>query len=297
MTTIPEGVHKQEGIDVGHQAAEGIKTLRQGDRRDDNIGFVMPAKGPGVWELPDGVNPLTPWLSVLRPFLIGSSDQFRPDFPPDLTSNEWAKNYNEVKDWGGATSTLRTPAQSEIARFWSAHPPVQYNQAFRKLAQDHEFDAVETARLLAMGNMVSTDALIACFDAKYEYLFWRPQFAIPKGDTDGNPNTIGDINWKSFLGATPPHPEYPSAHGCVTAAVAEVLTEVLGSPQIDFTVHSSVTNTDRTFTSAKQLIDEVKYARIWGGIHYRVSTEVGADIGRQVARWSLKRYFLPEDNH
>lgn len=170
---------------------------------------------------------------------------------------------------------------------------IQYNLAYQQLANARGLSALETARLMAMGNIVGADALIGCFDAKYHYLFWRPAFAIPLGDTDGNPNTIGDPSFVPLL-PTPAHPEYPAAHGCETSAQAEIFTEFFGTEHINVDIPSSVAGIGlHHFTDANDLIQEIINARIWGGLHYRESGIVGVNLGRKVAHWTLKRYFLP----
>jgi hypothetical protein len=295
MASIPDGTEKSVGIQVGTEAADGVIALRAGDGVEANIGFTMPAPGPGVWQLPAGVNPLTPWMSQLRPFMLESPDQFRPGPPPDLSSDEWAEQYNEVLLYGHRDSLIRTPEQTDIARFWTAPALLQYNLAYQQIVLTRGLSAVEAARLMAMGNMVGADALIACFDAKYHYLFWRPFFAIPQGDADGNPDTVGNSNFVPLIG-TPPHPEYPSAHGCATSAEAEVFVEVLGTQRIEVDIPSGVPGVAaRHYTRANDLKQEIIDARVWGGIHYRGSDETGANLGRKVAHWILNRYFLPEN--
>jgi PAP2 superfamily len=293
LNAIPAGAAKTQGIQVGADAAAEVIALRDGDGRNADIGFTMPASAPGVWELPPNVSPLVPWMSRLRPFLLESPDQFRPGPPLDLSSSEWAEEYNEVLAYGRADSTVRTQEQTDAARFWITHTLLQYNTVFQKKAETR--NAVEAARLMAMGNMVAADALIGCFDAKYHYLFWRPLFAIPKGETDANPATIGDPTFVPLI-PTPPHPEYPSAHGCVTSAIAEVLTEVLGTQSIEIDVPSTVPGIGpRHFSSARDLVQDVIQARVWGGIHYHQSTVTGANLGRKVAHWTFKHYFLPDN--
>jgi hypothetical protein len=293
LGSIPNTVAKTQGIQVGAAAAAELIALRQGDGLYANIGFTMPAQAPGVWQLPTGVNPLTPWMSKLRPFMLESTDQFRPGPPPDLSSPEWAEEYNEVLLYGRADSTLRTQEQTNAARFWITHTLLQYNTAFQQVARGRS--VVEAARLMAMGNMVGADALVGCFDAKYHYLFWRPQFAIPQGDTDGNSETAADPTFVPLI-PTPAHPEYPSAHGCVTSAIAEALTEFLGTQQIEIDVPSTVSGIGpRHFSSASDLVKDVINARVWGGIHYHQSVVVGANLGRKVAHWTLQRYFQQEN--
>jgi hypothetical protein len=227
--------------------------------------------------------------------MLQSPDQFRPGSPTDLSSSEWAEQYNEVLTYGHRDSLVRTPEQTIAARFWTSVPVIQYNTAYQQIANTKGLGALQTARLMAMGNMVSSDALIACFDAKYHYLFWRPAFAIPQGDSDGNPNTVGDPAFVPLIG-TPPHPEYPSAHGCATSAQAEVFAAFLGTQQIEVDIPSTVPGiATRHFSTANELRVEIVNARVWGGIHYRESDVTGANVGRKVAHWTLKQYFLPEE--
>ncbi len=297
LAAIPNGAAKDEGIALGQQAASQIIALRQGDGLEADIGFTVPPPAPGVWQPPPGQTPQTPWVSKLRPFMLISPDQFRPGPPPALTSIEWAVEFNETKNMGRSDSTYRTAEQTDIARFWSTNAIVQYNTAFKQITQNRGLNAVQAARLFAMGNLVGADALIACFDAKYHYLFWRLQFAIPLGDTDGNPDTIGDPTWKPLL-ATPNHPEYPAAHGCLTSAEAEVFATFLGTNQINVDLTSTVPNLlhpTRHYTRVVDLVQEIVNARVWGGIHYRESVVKGVVLGRKVAQWTLKQYFLSKN--
>lgn len=288
LDAIPDGTAESEGIKVGQEAAAAMIRVRQGDGLEADIGFTMPSPAPGVWQLAPDIKPQTPWVSKMRPLMIARADQFRPGPPPALTSKEWAAQFDEMKRMGGAASTERTPEQTDIARFWSTNAIAQYNTLFKQLAQENGYDAHQTARLYAMGNLVGADALIACFDTKYHYLFWRPQFAIVQGEG-------GDPDWKPLL-ATPNHPEYPAAHGCLTAAEAQVLTTFLGTNQINIDLTSTVADLKqptRHFATATDLVNEMENARVWGGLHYRASVAKGTELGRNVARWVLARNFLP----
>ena len=296
LAAIPDGLVKDTGIDVGRAAAAGMIALRRGDGLEADIGFTMPPAAPGVWQLPAGQTPQTPWVSRLRPFMLARPDQFRPGPPPKLTSRTWARDFHEVKTLGRSDSPTSTAEQTDIARFWSTNAIVQYNTAFAQLTQARGLNAAQSARLFAMGNLVGADALIACFDAKYHYLFWRPQFAIPQGDSDPNPDTIGDPSWTPLL-ATPNHPEYPAAHGCLTAAEAEVFATFFDTRRIEVGLTSTVANLTHAthhYQRTGDLVQEMVNARVWGGIHYRQSVEAGVDVGQNVARWTLKRFFRPE---
>jgi hypothetical protein len=294
LAAIPDSTAKTAGIETGTLAAQHIISLRSGDGLNANIGFVMPSPAPGVWQLPTGVNPLVPWMSKLKPFMLQSPSQFRPSPPPDLSSSEWAEEYNEVLRVGRNITQYRTTEQTTTARFWGSVPLPQYNVAYQQIATSKNLSALSTARLMAMGNMVASDALIGCFDAKYHYLFWRPVYAIPQGDTDGNPNTPGDPTFIPLL-PTPPHPEYPSAHSCLTSSQAEVFAEFLGTQHIKVTITSTNGTPARYYATANDLTKEIIDARVWAGIHYRESNVKGVNLGRKVAHWTLERYFLPEN--
>ena len=193
---------------------------------------------PGVWIPTAATPPLGPYLGLMRPFSLESADQFRPGAPPALDTKQWANEYNEVKEIGSLASTTRTPEQTEAARFWAQAPVQQARGSFRKFVLDHELDISDAARFMGMISVTYADGLIACFDAKYLYTFWRPITAVRAGDTDGNDATVGDPAWSPLLPVTPNHPEYPSAHSCLTPAAGVVIARFLGTPKIDFTIPS-----------------------------------------------------------
>ena len=246
---------------------------------------------PGVWIPTAPTPPIGTYLPLMRPFSLDSADQFRSDGPPALDSKRWARDYNEVKEIGSSTSTLRTADQTLAARFWAEAPVQQAHGTFRKFVLDHQLDVAAAARFMAMISVTYADAIIACFDAKYHYAFWRPITAIRAGDTDGNKATLGDPAWSPLLAATPNHPEYPSAHSCLTPAGGRVMASFLGTKQIDLTVPSLTGLGDRHFTDVDALEYEVGNARIWGGIHFRSAVEDGITIGKRTAHQVLAHHF------
>ena len=227
----------------------------------------------------------------MRPFSLASADQFRPSGPPDLGSKRWARDYNEVKEIGSLTSTTRTAEQTLAAKFWAEPPVQQAHGSFRKFVLDHGLDIVDASRFMAMISVTYADALIACFDAKYHYAFWRPITAIRAGNTDGNHRTVGDPAWTPLLPVTPNHPEYPSAHSCATPAGGRVIASFLGTKHIDFTVPSLTGLGDRHYDTVKDLAYEVGNARIWGGIHFRTAVEDGITLGMKVVHQVLGHHF------
>jgi vanadium-dependent haloperoxidase-like protein len=166
----------------------------------------------------------------------------------------------------------------------------------RKFVLDHHLDVVDAARFMAMVSVTYADANIACYEAKYHYTFWRPITAIPAGDNDGNAATVGEPTWTPLLPVTPNHPEYPSAHSCITPTSGWVIAKFLGTQKINFTVPSLTGLGDRHFVRPTDLEHEVGNARIWGGIHFRAAVEDGLAIGRRVADRVLERYFHRSDH-
>jgi hypothetical protein len=301
LAHIPDGPAKADGIGVGAAAAADVIELRADDGRQP-VGTLTPftppaSAGLAFWEPtpPAFLPPQTPWLKDVRPFVIPSPDRFLPAPPPALDSREWIDEYNEIKLYGRATGSPRTPEQTEIARFWAANVIRQYDTAFRDLATSRGLDLLQTARLLAIGNVVASDTQIACWNAKYRYGFWRPITAIATpGRDDGNPLTGKDPTWSPTL-TTPNHPEYPAAHGCLTSAMAGVFSGFLHTNRIDITLTSTTAPTmpTRHFERAGDLRAEIIEARLWGGLHYRDSSVKGVTLGRRVARYIQRHAFQP----
>jgi hypothetical protein len=300
LLTLPDA-GKNAGVAVGEAAANDIIALRTGDGRNAPTATYGDPTLPvtaGKWQVvPPATTAATPWLAFMRPFMLESPSQFRSAPPPDLGSERYADDLNETKAYGAKDSALRTPEQTATAYFWNANNINQDVQAFRDVAIQHGMDLVDTARLLAMGELVAADAAIACWDSKYHYLFWRPYTAIRHADLDGNPATEPDPGWLPLLN-TPNHPESPAAHGCFTGALGEVVAKALHTRRIDLTVWGATNGgatltTTRNFGTVKELDDEVVNARVWIGFHYRHSGIAGVRLGREVAHWTLQRYFRP----
>jgi hypothetical protein len=296
MNLIPEGTAKSNGLWLGEQVAIAIGTRRQNDGRNANPTLAElepPTPGAGVWERNPG-NPLPPVLGLrlpgITPLALASSSQLRPDGPNALTSAEYAEDFNQVKELGRADSTVRTDAQTTQALFWTDHDLRQWNDAMLRLVADYGLDLVQAARMLAMAHVSGGDAMIACFDAKYSYWFWRPYQAIPLADTDGNPETIPDPGWQP-LRPTPNFPEYPSAHACHTGAVADALEEFFGTDKISVSLDSRVTGTVRQYHRLHDVVKDVTEARVLAGFHFRNSNQEGARLGRGVARLVAANFF------
>src|SRR5262249_45611559 len=223
---------------------------------------------------PPPITPLFPWIAQMKPFTLLSPSQFRADGPPNLTSAQWAEDFNEVKAFGAQNGSLRTPEQTAIGWFYVENPGVQVNRNIRDIAPAHRLSIADSARFFAQVYITIADSLISCWDSKYHYNFWRPVTAIRNADSDGNPATESDFSWLP-LTTTPAHPEYPAAHGCVTSALAHSLEDFFGDHQINLTMTSTsvpgIPLAARTFARPRDLIAEVIDARVYSGFHYRTS--------------------------
>jgi hypothetical protein len=292
LGTIPDGQAKADGIATGQQVAAILIAQRADDGYRVPVPYTPPDPPiPGVWIPTAQTPPFGIYMQFMRPFSLDSASQFRPGGPPALPSRRWALEYNEVKEIGSRTSTTRTADQTLAARFWGEAPVQQAHTGFRKFVLDHQLDVADASRFMAMVSVVSADAIIACFEAKYHYMFWRPITAIRAGDTDGNDATVADPSWLHLLPATPNHPEYPSAHSCLTPSAGRVIARFLGTNQIDYTVPSITGLGDRHYDSIQDLAYEVGNARIWGGIHYRTAVKDGIQLGMKVADQVLAHHF------
>ncbi len=282
---------KQAGVAVGAAAAADLIASRWGDGRDALVStpYGVAPQPAGTWvfaPLPSTQSAQTPWVGSMKPFVLESASQFRPAAPPAMTSSQYTTDVAEVASMGGVTSTARNASQTAIAQFWNANVINQYAQVFRDVATAHNFDLEQAARLLALGTMVGSDAGIACMEAKYHYLLWRPVTAIRAASPSST--------WSPLL-TTPNHPEYPSAHGCVTAATVAVLESVLKTKNINVDVPGATGGgttlaTTRHFNTGDELLSDVANARIWAGLHYRFSTTAGVDLGTAVAKWDLDHF-------
>jgi hypothetical protein len=280
LKAVPDGAAKTAGIALGEQAALAIVAMCADDGALSSDVY-RPAAAPGVY-VPT-VTPATPHWGKRRPWVMPRGDHFRPGPPPALTSETWARDYNEIKAVGSRTSTTRTPEQTAIAKFWEATAPVVYWPVARSVAARPGRDVTDNARLFALAAMAMDDALVAVFDAKYAYNLWRPVTAIRNGDLDGNDATEREGGWTPFID-TPMHPEYPCAHCIVSSSLGAVLAAEIGPGPAPTLTSASPTagGAVRTWSSVDDFTKEVASARIYDGVHYRTSTEVGAAMGKKI---------------
>lgn len=286
LATLPAGTAKDRGVAIGNEVAAGILALRANDGRMAVLAPYIPGTAPGQFR---GVNPVNRNAQYIKPFAVTSNNQFRAPGPPALTSATYAADVNETLALGSATSTTRTAAQLEIARFHTEAPPIFWTRNLRNFMMTNRSIA-EQARLGALVWVVQADASNTCFESKYAYNFWRPTSAIQLADTDGNAATMLDAAWAPVV-PTPNHPEYPAAHGCVTGSMARALQNYYGTPKLSFDLTSTATASTHGFTTTNALVDEVMTARIAGGMHLRSALVDGFTLGRNVADWVTSHHF------
>lgn len=292
MATIADGPAKTEGIAVGERAAAAILALRAEDGADA-IETYRPYATAGVYA--PTVIPVVPQWPQRKPWMMTSPAQFRPGPPPKLTSELWARDYNESRAFGGANSARRTPVQTEIALFWAATLPPVYHGVVRSVANMPGREVTQNARLFAAVTQAADDAMIAVMDAKYHYGFWRPITAIRNGDHDGNDATEREPSWTPLI-ETPMHPEYPCAHCITSSVVGAVLQAEIGTgPTPTLTTTSYISGATRSWTKIDDFVQEVSNARVYAGVHYRNSSEVGAAMGKQIGEMAAAKFLRPNN--
>ena len=228
LASIPDGAAKADGIKLGEAVAAKVLEARANDGHDAADDY-RPRTTPGVY-VPTPITAASKWGNV-KPFAMATPSQFRPGPPISLESTEWATDYNEIKDYGGKTSAKRSPQQTETARFWLMVGPPAYHPFVRQLVTAKQMSVGDSARLMALAAVGLNEALIAVFDAKYHYNFWRPITSIRNGDIDSNPATDREATWQP-IDNTPMHPEYPCAHCILSGSVSRVIKAALGTEDI-----------------------------------------------------------------
>ncbi len=290
LASIPDGAAKAEGIELGHAIAARVLAARADDgaaapnsyRTDTPAGVYVPT-----------ATVFAPQWPNVKPFAMTSPAQFRPVPPVALASAEWAADYNEIKAFGRIDSTSRSAEQTQVARFWLSIGGDVYYPLVRAIAMQRKLDVLDSARLFALVAIARADSLIAVFDAKYHYNFWRPITAIRHGGGN-NPAVERDATWQP-VADTPMHPEYPCAHCIQAAAMCSVLEAVLGTHEIGEVAMTSRTapGVTRRWSDLRDFVREVSQARTWAGFHYRFSARVAQDMGRQIGEHVVANYLQP----
>ncbi|GAB3606237.1 vanadium-dependent haloperoxidase [Conyzicola nivalis] len=297
LTTLDgarKGTGTEQGVRVGLRAAAALIAERQGDGIGATKTFTeQPA--PGVWRptLPGEAEFAVPWLGFVKPLTYGSPADFPLPGPPELTGAEYAQEFAEVRDYGEREGSSRTSEQTETALFFNSNIVSQFQAGLRDEVTRRGYDIVESARAFALMDTSMADTLIACWNAKYEYGFWRPITAIQLADTDGNPATNAEPNWIPLAPATPPYPDYLSGHACNVGAASNTLSYLFGAETLDLNlVGGAVT---RHYDSAARLDEDTMNARIWLGLHFRSAMTDGNELGHRVSDWVIGNYFQPVD--
>jgi hypothetical protein len=291
LAAIPESDAKSNGIKLGDAVAAKILEARANDEASAPDAY-RPVTTAGVY-IPTPLTVASQW-PTLKPFAMTSPSQFRPKPPIALESEQWAKDYNEIKELGEKNSSKRSARQTEDARFWLMTGPRSTHPLERQIIIQKEMSVIESARFMAVIAAAEADAMIAVMDAKYKYAFWRPITAIRNGDIDGNAATEREATWQP-IDNTPMHPEYPCAHCIVSSALASAIEAMLDTADIPEVAMTSTTAPGVThrWTNLRAYADEVAASRIVAGFHYRFSNVVGQDMGRQIGTYTVKTIMQP----
>ncbi|MBL7259380.1 vanadium-dependent haloperoxidase [Actinoplanes sp. LDG1-01] len=280
LAPIPDGRAKTGGIRAGSDAAAAMIAARAGDGAFADKSWNA-STAPGQWRpTPPTLASDGAWVGDLRPFVIPRGDMFRTAGPPALTSAAWARDLAEVKAVGGVTSTVRTPDQTQSAIWWHDRRLTEW-EIKRQVSDRQHLSTLAAARFFAMAEIANADSLIACFNEKKFWNFWRPVTAVQE---------TSDPSWMPLL-VTPPFPDYTSGHTCSTSTIMYTMRSFFGRDNIPFSAYSADSGTTRSFRSFSSAVDEVVEARIWGGVHYRTADVQGVRIGNGVAKYVLAHEF------
>ena len=272
---------------------------------DGSLPIPMPTftggTGIGQWRpTPPTFSPMNPgeYLGQVTPFFMTRPTQFRAPAPPAITSRQYSRDYNEVKLYGSRTGSMRSPEQTDLANFWAGNTFAAVYSGVRNVAASQVDNVSDSSRLFALVAMSQADTLISVWDAKFHYNFWRPFTAIRNGDMDGNPNTVGDTMWESFIN-NPAYPDYTSGANGVSSSSMFAMEHFFETDSMVFSM--TTTNTGptildtRQYTSFSQAIQEVVDARVLLGIHFRFADEASVEIGKNVTKWGFKNYLRPRN--
>jgi hypothetical protein len=297
LAEIPDGNDKAEGIRIGQTVADRILAQRSNDGSNARpIPYVF-GTAPGDYQSTPPNFPSQPQFthwSRVTPFALERASQFRPGPPPALTSDTYSDAFNQIKSLGIANSTAATADEALTGRFWNGAIQNYWNEIAQTVSLAHTLTTAQNARLFALLNLSFADDVIAFYDAKYTYNFWRPVTSIRAADTGINPETVADPNWLPEVGKTAPDPSYPGAHAVISASGAEVLISFFERDHAEFNVTSEVLpGVERSFTSISAAAEEATLSRIFGGQHFRFDLTTGQRLGRDVADFVLDNFLTP----
>jgi len=295
LVPIPDGEAKNAGIDLGAAVAETVYGLSLKDGSDATDPVYRPGRDPWSWQptAPD-MEPRGLIWGQIKPFMLKSADQFAFPGPHKVTSAEYAKDLEEVRLLGGVNSTQRTADQTAVAIFWTGSPTNVYNAVARTVGTAKGSSLIDNARLLALLNMAGSDASVATWRHKYTSNFLRPVTAIRNADKLDNPALTKDADWTPLL-VTPPHPDYPSAHGAIAGASTGVLRLFFDADAMDANYIYPPLGVTRRWTSFSQIAEELDNARVWGGIHTRTADEHARMVGGRIAEFAFTKFLKPTE--
>jgi len=297
-----EGIREnrlRQGIRVGQTVAQRILTARA----NDGWNITPPAYNlpptPGNWQpVPPTTGATFTHYPLVQPFAVNSGTQFAPDPPPAMTSAEYTRDFNEVREIGSVTSGVRTADQTKVAQLWAGvNTPTNFlfvwNNVARTVALARNASTVELARLFALLNISMHDALQTSFASKFQYGLWRPVTAIRRADEDNNPDTAPDVNWSSLIG-NPPYPTYAGNNAAIGTSQSTVLALFFGRDDIAFAhTWDGAGGATRGYAGFTAMADEEANSRIYGGIHFRFDNVAGQSIGRNVGNYVFQNFMRP----
>lgn len=297
LAKLPDAADKTEGVRIGRAVADAVLALRSDDGADAQpIPYVF-GKAPGNYQSTPPNFPSQPQFthwSRVTPFTLKQADQFRPGPPPALISEAYTNVFEQVKSVGIAGSTTATADQAATGKFWNGAIQNYWNEITQSAAQAHELTTAQSARLFALLNLALADGVIAFYDAKYTYNFWRPVTAI-RG-ADGNPATLADPNWLPQSGNTAPDPSYPGAHAVISGAAAAVLIGYFGADHFALTVTSeTLPGVERDFSRFSAAEEEASLSRVFAGVHFLSDETSGQTLGHKLEDFVADHFLTPLD--
>jgi hypothetical protein len=296
LRQIPDGPAKGLGLRLGFIVAERILAERHNDGSSVRPPAFVAGTASGDYQLtpPNFPQPVFRQWPHVTPFTLTKTDQFRPGPPPTLNSDTYTAVFQEVKDLGFITSATRSADQTQVAKFWNGNIWNYWNEIAQTAALAHDLTVADSARLFALLNLTLADSVIAFYDAKYTYLFWRPVTAVRAADTDDNPATVADPNWLPLSVKTAPDPSYPGAHSTISSASAAVLKFFFNTDEFSYAVTSEVSpGVERSFTGFTAAADEAGLSRIYAGVHFHTDHTSGQQLGVDVAGYVVENFLLP----
>ena len=306
IAAIPDGQEKVDGIAVGEAAAAATLAARAGDNFYNTAAYTNPPPDPGVWQATSvandfataGANDYT--MAFTMPITANSPGGRRPPAPVAMDKKKYARTLHEVQETGSKTSALRTAEMTDAVQFWTEGGLTLWGRNTRDIVIARDLDEVESARALAMLGLAGGEAMLACWEAKYHYMSWRPFQAIQRADEDGNDDTVPETGWAPLVRAN--HPEYPSGHACYGTAVVTGLRKLFGDFPVTLTSTGNLVPgvpvvPTRSYASLDEIVDDTANARVWGGLHFRTTMDATARWIRPLVRDALEGRFKKIRKH